>query len=95
MAGALALLLLWRLCSRSCKSQALRAKTYLQPLMSAQRVPRVCLQVLPYTPQMKEALGSTGAWLVAAGGIAYTVGAIIYARRYPDPWVRTTLVALS
>ena len=32
-------------------------------------------QVLPYTPQMKQALGPTGAWLVAAGGIAYTVGA--------------------
>ena len=38
--------------------------------------------------QMKEALGPLGAWLVAAGGVAYTVGAIIYARKYPDPWVR-------
>ena len=45
--------------------------------------------MLPYAPQMKEALGSAGAWLVTAGGIAYTVGAVIYARRYPDPWVRS------
>lgn len=25
-------------------------------------------------------------WLVVAGGVAYTVGAVVYARRRPDPW---------
>lgn len=33
-------------------------------------------------------LGPTGLGLMAAGGVCYTVGAVIYARRWPDPWPR-------
>lgn len=29
-----------------------------------------------------------GAGLLALGGVLYTVGAVIYARRWPDPWPR-------
>lgn len=45
--------------------------------------------VLPYVSEMKAAIGSTGAWLIAAGGVCYTVGATIYAARRPDPWPDT------
>jgi len=37
---------------------------------------------------MKAAMGPTGVMLIALGGVTYTLGAIIYARRWPDPWVR-------
>jgi len=36
-------------------------------------------------PQVLEQLGSNCFWLITAGGISYTVGAVIYARRSPDP----------
>jgi len=36
-------------------------------------------------PQILDSLGLTAAVLVLAGGIAYTVGAVVYARRRPDP----------
>jgi hemolysin III len=41
--------------------------------------------VLPYAGEMRTALGSTGAWLVAAGGVIYTVGGTIYAFKWPNP----------
>lgn len=34
-------------------------------------------------------LSTTVTGLVVAGGLAYTVGAVVYARRRPDPWPRT------
>lgn len=34
-------------------------------------------------------LSPTVLWLVVAGGLAYTVGAVVYARRRPDPWPAT------
>jgi len=36
-------------------------------------------------PQILDSLGLTAAVLVLGGGIAYTVGAVVYARRRPDP----------
>ena len=30
-----------------------------------------------------------GLLLLAAGGVAYTLGAVVYARRWPDPWPAT------
>lgn len=30
-----------------------------------------------------------GTWLVAAGGVTYTVGGTIYALRWPNPWPKT------
>ena len=52
-------------------------------------------QVLPYVGQMKAAMGPVGAGLIGLGGVAYTVGAVIYARRWPDPWVRPEPCALT
>lgn len=37
------------------------------------------------TPQLAEKLGTTAMVLVGAGGLFYTVGAVIYATRRPDP----------
>ena len=37
-------------------------------------------------PQLFGGIGLAGALLLIAGGVAYTVGAIIYARRRPDPF---------
>jgi hemolysin III len=39
-------------------------------------------------PQLFHGLGGLGFGLLLAGGVAYTVGAVIYALRRPDPWPR-------
>ncbi len=36
-------------------------------------------------PQLEESAGAAAVALLLAGGVAYTVGAIVYARRRPDP----------
>lgn len=41
--------------------------------------------VLPYSHQLELALGGTSTALLVAGGIIYSVGAVIYAARWPDP----------
>ncbi|MDQ3279994.1 MAG: hemolysin III family protein [Acidobacteriota bacterium] len=43
--------------------------------------------IVPYFDQARRLLGG-GTWLVLAGGVAYTIGAIIYAARRPDPFPR-------
>ncbi len=40
-------------------------------------------------PQIVGRIGIGGASLLVAGGIAYTVGAVVYARRHPDPFPST------
>ncbi len=37
-------------------------------------------------PQLVRSLGWAGFALMLAGGLAYTVGALVYARKRPDPW---------
>jgi len=39
-------------------------------------------------PQIITALGRTGFGLILAGGLLYTLGAIIYAIKKPNPWPR-------
>jgi hemolysin III len=41
--------------------------------------------VLPVVPAMLRALGPGALALLAAGGLAYTLGAVVYATRRPDP----------
>ena len=36
-------------------------------------------------PQIVERIGVPGTLLLAGGGVAYTAGAVVYARRRPDP----------
>ena len=40
-------------------------------------------------PEVVHAIGVSGFLLLLAGGLAYTVGALVYARKRPDPWPRT------
>lgn len=42
----------------------------------------------PSFGQLSSDLGIVGFVLVLGGGVAYTVGALIYARKRPDPWPR-------
>ncbi len=39
-------------------------------------------------PQLWQSLGATGVTLIVAGGALYSLGALVYARRRPDPWPR-------
>ncbi|MEO6125995.1 MAG: hemolysin III family protein [Ilumatobacteraceae bacterium] len=43
---------------------------------------------LPSISQWYTGLGPLTFWLVMGGGLAYTVGALIYALKRPDPWPR-------
>lgn len=43
---------------------------------------------LPYVLQMTETLGRLNLDLLFAGGILYSIGAVIYATRKPNPWPR-------
>jgi hemolysin III len=37
-------------------------------------------------PSLWNGLGPLGFWLIVAGGVCYTLGAIALAARWPDPW---------
>ncbi len=41
--------------------------------------------IVPTVPAMLAAIGWRGVSLLAAGGVTYTVGAVVYATRFPDP----------
>ncbi|MHB8593914.1 MAG: hemolysin III family protein, partial [Acidimicrobiales bacterium] len=41
---------------------------------------------LAVMPQLLHGLGGVGFGLLLAGGVSYTVGAVVYARRRPDPF---------
>jgi len=40
-------------------------------------------------PQLLGELQAAALVLLGAGGVLYSIGAIIYARQHPDPWPRT------
>ena len=42
-----------------------------------------------FMPAVSESFGSTTFWCITGGGIAYTIGAICYAFRKPNPWPAT------
>ena len=39
-------------------------------------------------PQLYNSLGAIGFALVLGGGLLYTMGAVVYALKWPDPWPR-------
>ncbi|HEX7155185.1 MAG TPA: hemolysin III family protein [Thermoanaerobaculia bacterium] len=43
--------------------------------------------IVPYFDEVRVLLGGY-VWLIVAGGIAYTIGAVVYALRRPDPFPR-------
>lgn len=44
--------------------------------------------IVPVLPSLRETLGGGAVALLAGGGAAYTVGAVVYATRRPDPFPR-------
>jgi hemolysin III len=44
--------------------------------------------VLPVLPAMRAVVGTWGLALLAVGGISYTIGAVVYSARAPNPWPR-------
>jgi hemolysin III len=44
--------------------------------------------VVPVLPALARALGPTGLWLLMIGGVVYSLGAVIYALRRPNPFPR-------
>ena len=44
--------------------------------------------IVPYLGAIGRALDPPQIWLIALGGIAYTVGALVYAMKRPNPWPR-------
>ncbi len=40
---------------------------------------------VPVLPQLLDAVGATGVAALVVGGVLYTVGSVVYARRKPDP----------
>jgi hemolysin III len=56
-----------------------------KPLMAALYV-LLGWVVVPVLPALGRALGAGGLALLMAGGLMYTVGAVVYARRRPDPF---------
>jgi hemolysin III len=44
--------------------------------------------IVPLLPTLHGTIGARGLWLLGGGGLAYTVGAVVYATRRPDPFPR-------
>jgi hemolysin III len=42
--------------------------------------------VMPYFSEIKQVIGHGNSVLIVFGGVIYTVGAVIYATKKPDPW---------
>lgn len=45
--------------------------------------------ILPFVGQLWGLLGATGVVFLFAGGVLYTLGAVVFARKQPDPWPET------
>jgi hemolysin III len=45
--------------------------------------------IVPYIGTVRRVLDGPELWLIVLGGIAYTVGAVVYAAKRPDPWPRS------
>ncbi|WP_413287635.1 PAQR family membrane homeostasis protein TrhA [Bdellovibrio sp. HCB337] len=43
---------------------------------------------VPYLPELQAALGTTSVVLLLVGGVIYTLGALVYAFKWPNPWPR-------
>ncbi len=42
--------------------------------------------IVPYLPELNQALGSLSVLFLFIGGVIYTLGAVIYASHKPNPW---------
>ena len=68
---------------------------YLRPFRDAKQQPEPLIEfalgwlALIAAPQLVRALDVVPVALFVAGGLLYSAGAVVYARRRPDPWPRT------
>lgn len=44
--------------------------------------------IVPYVGALRRVLDAGELWLIVLGGLAYTIGALVYAVKRPDPWPR-------
>jgi hemolysin III len=42
--------------------------------------------IVPFVSQLNTRLGTLGLLMIVGGGLAYTLGAVVYAMKRPDPW---------
>jgi hemolysin III len=42
--------------------------------------------IVPYVGTLRRVLEAGELWLIVVGGLAYTIGALVYALKRPDPW---------
>jgi hemolysin III len=42
--------------------------------------------IVPFVSQLHTRLGTLGLSMIVGGGLAYTLGAVVYAMKRPDPW---------
>jgi hemolysin III len=42
--------------------------------------------IVPYIGTLRRVLEAGELWLIVVGGLAYTIGALVYALKRPDPW---------
>lgn len=42
--------------------------------------------IVPYAGTLRRVLEASELWLIVGGGLAYTIGALVYALKRPDPW---------
>ena len=42
--------------------------------------------IVPFVSQLRTHLGTLGLSMIIGGGLAYTLGAVVYAMKRPDPW---------
>ncbi len=42
--------------------------------------------IVPFVSQLHARLGTLGLSMIVGGGLAYTLGAVVYAIKRPDPW---------
>jgi hemolysin III len=85
-AGSLLLLVVWG-CAAAGILQSIVWARAPKPLVAAVYVLFGWI-VVPVLPALRGALGSGAIALLAAGGGTYTVGALVYATRRPDPFPR-------
>jgi hemolysin III len=84
-AGTRLLLQVWGVALASAILSLVWAKAP-KPLLALLAV-AVGWSIVPHGSEVMRLLGPL-IWLVLAGGIAYTLGALVYALRRPDPWPR-------
>lgn len=68
-----------------CHSLLAPTEGFAQKTLSAALYVGLGWTILPYASHMVDALGKTNTYLLTAGGIVYSLGAVVYAVKWPNP----------